>query len=323
MTSALPIDKIKLDGGTQSRADINKAVVEEYASIIRDGTDFPPVTVFFDGKKHWLADGFHRVAAYRQAGALEIPTAVHQGTRRDAVLFSVGANAAHGLRRTNDDKRRAAMTLINDKEWSLWSDREIARRVGVSHQFVSSLRPSVNDGQIARTVKRGDSTFTMDTARIGKAQPETALDQEQAAHDRQRQETIDALPADIRAMEEAKAERSKSPKTDDTVDLASVIAERDELREANAAIEAEVSTLRAQVEKFEAMRVLFEEGGFDKVVAAKNEEIRVLQTRVANESRDKAAWKRSADHWKAQAERLGINDSVSIDIETGDEVPRG
>ncbi len=325
MTSSLPLEKIKLDGGTQSRADINKVVVEEYAQTIRDGTDFPPVTVFFDGKKHWLADGFHRVAAYRLAGAMEIPTAVHQGTRRDAVLFSVGANASHGLRRTNDDKRRAVTTLLSDKEWSAWSDRQIAKQCGVHHEMVGRLREELSGGfrQIERTVKRGDSTFTMDTAKIGKPQPETAPDEEQVTHDRQRQETIDALPADIRAREEAKAERRKSLDPDDAADLASVKAERDELREANAALEAEVSTLRADVAKFEAMRVLFEEGGFDKVIAAKDEEIRVLQTRVANESRDKAAWKRSADHWKAQAERLGINDSISIDIETGDEVTNG
>ena len=43
------------------------------------------------------------------------------GGLRDAILFSVGANAAHGLRRTNADKRRTVLLL--------WED-EVARLVG-------------------------------------------------------------------------------------------------------------------------------------------------------------------------------------------------
>jgi hypothetical protein len=55
-----------------------------------------------------------------------------QFNRRDALLFSVGANAIHGHRRTNEDKRRAVDVLLNDPEWRVWNDSEIARRCGVS-----------------------------------------------------------------------------------------------------------------------------------------------------------------------------------------------
>jgi hypothetical protein len=50
-----------------------------------------------------------------------------------------------------------------------WSDREIARRCAVSNQFVSNIRPSVNDGQMERKVERSGSTSTMNTSAIGKA----------------------------------------------------------------------------------------------------------------------------------------------------------
>ena len=33
------------------------------------------------------------------------------------------------------------MTILEDKAWSGWSDREIARKCGVSNNFVSELRP--------------------------------------------------------------------------------------------------------------------------------------------------------------------------------------
>ena len=46
-------------------------------------------------------------AALRAASAMEISAEMRDGTWRDAVLYSVGANAAHGLPRTNEDKRRA------------------------------------------------------------------------------------------------------------------------------------------------------------------------------------------------------------------------
>jgi hypothetical protein len=88
------------------------------------------------------------MAAYREAGEGEVPCDVRQGTQRDAVLHSVGANSAHGVRRTNADKRRAAETLLRDEEWSKWSDREIARRACVSQPFVSKLRASDNRCQM-------------------------------------------------------------------------------------------------------------------------------------------------------------------------------
>ncbi len=60
------------------------------------------------------------------------------------------------------------------------------------------------------------------------------------------------------------------------------------------------------------------EDGFEAVIAGKDEEIRVLQTRVYRESEDKVGWKRSADYWKAEALKLGYADKDSIDIATGE-----
>ncbi len=99
--------------------------------------------VFYDGTYFWLCDGFHRAEAANGAGLTEIAAIVKQGTRRDAVLYSVGANAKHGLRRTNADKRRAVMTLLEDSDWSHWSDREIARHCQVDHKTVGKLRATL------------------------------------------------------------------------------------------------------------------------------------------------------------------------------------
>lgn len=153
-TAILPLAKIRCDGGTQPREAIDEAVVAEYAERLADGDEFPPVTVFYDGSAYWLADGFHRIAAHEDAGREQIAADVRQGTRRDAVLHSVGANGAHGLPRTNADKRRAVVVLLNDEEWGGWSDREIARRCRVGHPFVAKVRAEVipeSDSSIGRT----------------------------------------------------------------------------------------------------------------------------------------------------------------------------
>jgi hypothetical protein len=63
------------------------------------------------------------------------------------------------------------------------------------------------------------------------------------------------------------------------------------------------------------MRVQFEQGGFEKVVADKDEEIRVLLTRVETESRDKVSYMRSADYWKAEAQKLGYGDDDFIPLD--------
>ena len=59
-TQTLKLNQIRIDGGTQSRVDIDEQVVAEYADLYHQGIQLPPVTVFYDGTDYWLADGFHR-----------------------------------------------------------------------------------------------------------------------------------------------------------------------------------------------------------------------------------------------------------------------
>jgi hypothetical protein len=131
---------IRVDGGTQPRAEIDHELVDEYAELFRDGQTFPPIVVFFDGTDRWLADGFHRYYAAQVANLTTLPAEVHRGSRRDAILHSAGSNSTHGKRRTNADKRRAVEILLTDAEWGQWSDREIARQCGVGHTLVSDMR---------------------------------------------------------------------------------------------------------------------------------------------------------------------------------------
>ncbi len=107
--------------------------------------------------------------ASESIGLSEIAAEVRQGTRRDAVLFSCSANATHGLRRSAADKRRAVLTLLQDADWSKWSNREVARRSALSPGLVDGLRKSLPKIGSERTYLTKHGTLaTMNTTNIGK-----------------------------------------------------------------------------------------------------------------------------------------------------------
>lgn len=167
----LELDKIRIDGGTQPRAKIDMETVADYHAAFELGANFPPIDVFFDGKEYWLADGFHRWHAARAANLESLDAFVHQGSVRDAILFAVGANAAHGLKRTNEDKRQAVLLLLNDSEWTQWSNRAIAERCGVSHHLVNDLRKTVEPDSTVLERKFTTSTGKTATHKVDPPKP--------------------------------------------------------------------------------------------------------------------------------------------------------
>lgn len=166
----VPLASIIRDPSAQPRAQFSMEIAKGYAEEMAAGAKFPPIVVYSDGKKYFLADGSHRLIAADLNGAADIEAEVVAGSLRDAILHAVGANATHGYQRTKADKRRAVEILLADAEWAAWSNRAIARRCNVSADLVGSLRPapSDGDGQIARKVERGGKVYEMKTEAIGR-----------------------------------------------------------------------------------------------------------------------------------------------------------
>lgn len=138
----LAISRIK--EGSQARASINESTIQEYADHLTNGGSFPPVIVFFDSKDYWIADGWHRLIAHQRIGCLEILEEVHVGGQREALRYALGANNAHGLPRTNADKRNAVSIALSDAEWSKLPVREIAKICSVSHNLVSEMKQGLS-----------------------------------------------------------------------------------------------------------------------------------------------------------------------------------
>lgn len=169
----VPLEKIRLDGATQMRAGIDEGAIVEYSEAIKAGVKLPLPILYYDGDSYFVGDGHHRLNAYATAGQTQISAEVRSGTQRDAILYAAGANAQHGLRRTNADKRRAVETLLRDEEWGKWPQGRIAEACGVSREYVSRVSKEVGascdrsqDG--SREVTRNGQTFQQKTGNIGK-----------------------------------------------------------------------------------------------------------------------------------------------------------
>lgn len=140
MRKLIKIDDIILDAGTQVRADIHRDVVDDYSDAFKSKAKFPPIDAFHDGGKYLLADGFHRVMGASKAGLKQIECEIHQGDRAACIKFALSANAHHGIRRTNADKRHAVEIAL--KEFPKLSNVALAEICSVSEFLVRDLRPS-------------------------------------------------------------------------------------------------------------------------------------------------------------------------------------
>jgi hypothetical protein len=158
----LSLDQIIDDTLLQPRKELDASVLGEYMNAWLEDADFPPVVTFFDGSHYWLADGFHRVRSARSARKSSIRAYVYNGNKRDAIFYSAGANAEHGLRRSNEDKKRAVLKLLDDPQWCLWTDAEIAKVCRVSAHTVGRYRtnsPGVRGHDISLRVGSNGSIF--------------------------------------------------------------------------------------------------------------------------------------------------------------------
>ena len=141
----IKLSAIRLDGGTQARAALDQSVVMEYSENMKEGDKFPNIIVFMDGSTYWLADGFHRYFARKANGETEIECDVKEGTQRDALLYSFGANGGRGLKLNHEDVRSIITRMLQDDEWKSWSDTQIAKHIGTSKMTVGRVRHALEE----------------------------------------------------------------------------------------------------------------------------------------------------------------------------------
>ncbi len=140
-TRRVKLEDIDIYAGTQTRVATNDEAVSGYAEDMKQGAKFPPILLFFDGSKHYLADGFHRYLAAKRIEEPDILAEVQEGSRTDALVAALGANATNGLYRTNADKRHAAEIAL--EEWPDRSNAYLADICRVSIEMIRRTRKSL------------------------------------------------------------------------------------------------------------------------------------------------------------------------------------
>jgi hypothetical protein len=169
--AGVPPERLRTDGVLLREPDPD--VVADYVQALERGDPFPPGEVVWDGKEYWLWDGGHRCAAHRQLGR-DFAVNVRDGTQEEAQWLASGANTTHGLRRSNDHKRKAvelALRLHPEQ-----SNSALAGHCGVDEKMVRTARTRLEAAGDVRAakVRTGKDNRELDTGGIGRRAPKEA-----------------------------------------------------------------------------------------------------------------------------------------------------
>lgn len=138
---------------------VNEAFANGYAELMKDGCDFPPPVVFFDGEKDWIGDGIHRVFAHVVVNANTLITVdLRSGSLADAMLHNIKANAAQrvGLPHTVGDRAKALRHLLTNR--SDLTHQEIADAVGTTVNYARTFARRAGFRKYkSRSKRRGES----------------------------------------------------------------------------------------------------------------------------------------------------------------------
>lgn len=185
------IDNLRTEN-LQIRVEMQDECIEDYAAAYRERPEeMPPVVVFYDfmGDTYYLADGFHRVAAAKRAECTKIKAEVHEGTYKAALKYALGANAKHGLRRTNADKRNAMEIAWRNRATIFGAEKPTERQFaeicavsnGTAHNFLADIgllklsKVVGGDSQAPRIQDSAEPTLDDKCGRPGTSAP-TVLD---------------------------------------------------------------------------------------------------------------------------------------------------
>ncbi len=160
MQQNLALSSIVRDPLLQVRERLDEGWIAELADLYRGNHDIEAIEAVFDGARYLLTDGWHRITAQEQAWGADTVVAVEiidaSGNDDPMAIAKTRAamgNCTGGLRRTDSDKRRAALLLRSTPAGRKMTHDEIAKRIGVSRSRVTQIlsaesEVSVNAGNV-------------------------------------------------------------------------------------------------------------------------------------------------------------------------------
>ena len=172
----LNISEITIDKDFQIRAEIDNPTVQKYVELLSENVRFPPLDVWETDGKYILIDGFHRIAAMKEAGYVECEVSVYSGTKTQAMVQAARSNRSHGRPLTASDLRSTIAKLIEcDRDMS---NASIAENAGCSPHTVNAVREALGM-QTARVKGKDGKSYP---ARISR-QPRPGQQEEESDKD--------------------------------------------------------------------------------------------------------------------------------------------
>jgi hypothetical protein len=99
----LPLESIIRDDEFDARSYRDPSWTAWLASIFET---LPPIGVYQIDGKYYLVDGFYRLDAAKLTGISEVDCRIYEGTKEDALLYSIAANARNGIALKDGDFQR-------------------------------------------------------------------------------------------------------------------------------------------------------------------------------------------------------------------------
>jgi hypothetical protein len=174
----LKLAGITVDPTIQPRAKgLDQSHVDDLAQAYRDKKAINCPTVWKIGDVYKLSQGFHRVQAAHEAGLKELEFHVMVGTDLDCAIDALCANQEHGLKRTNEDKRRAVDRIL--ELCPNWTNTRIEAAAGVSDWLVNERRslvqvPDSGTSEPQKRVGKDGKTYTVPPKKAKSDTPKAA-----------------------------------------------------------------------------------------------------------------------------------------------------
>lgn len=250
----LKIEELVVDSRFQSRVALNDDAIQDYAARYDEGLKLPPLSVVKVEERYILVDGFHRYEALKKLGDYEVEVTVLKGeTEEDARYMSWAANKAHGLQRSNADKRKTVLEMLNHPVYGKQADRQIALHIGVSNTYVSSLRNRQSEPPKV-------STFTPPAVKPEPVEQKEEVNEQEVMLQTLIEENarlnnvlaMESLPADEKGAGKALIEELQAEVKLLTVELESVKKSRDTYQAENAQLKKQVAAQQRKIKSLES-----------------------------------------------------------------------
>lgn len=145
MTTKIHPRQIRADLNTHVRREYKQEVVDEYANLLKQGREPPPLLVFLDPKNDetFLSDGFYRFFAHMKIRPNDwIVVDMKMGSRHAACWAALGRTTSKDsdIPTNRADRRWFTEQALKHPFGRKLSNRALGNYLGVDHKTVASVR---------------------------------------------------------------------------------------------------------------------------------------------------------------------------------------